>query len=139
MIILLQIELTLYDPKNSSTSSLVTCDQDFCTSTYDGPLPGCRPELLCQYNVVYGDGSSTAGYFVKDNILLQRVTGNLQAAPANGSVVFGWVVFLILCFNDIIIENFGYHMSLSNTISVACIPIAVLELYMAMHLLIPYN
>jgi len=85
----LGIELTLFDPKSSSTSSLVTCDQAFCTSTYDGPLPGCRPELLCQYNVVYGDGSSTSGYFVKDNIQLQQVTGNFQAAPANGSVIFG--------------------------------------------------
>lgn len=108
MIILLQIELTLFDPKSSSTSSLVTCDQAFCTSTYDGPLPGCRPDLLCQYNVVYGDGSSTAGYFVKDNIQLQRVTGNFQSAPANGSVIFGCVVFLILSFNAIIIKNFGY-------------------------------
>ena len=92
---LLQIELTLYDPKSSSSSSLVTCDQPFCTSTYDGPLPGCRPDLLCQYNVVYGDGSATAGYFVKDDIQLDRVTGNLQTAPTNGSVIFGWVVF---CF-----------------------------------------
>ncbi|GMY13909.1 aspartic proteinase-like protein 2 isoform X2 [Fagus crenata] len=85
----LGIELTLYDPKSSSSSSLVTCDQPFCTSTYDGPLPGCRPDLLCQYNVVYGDGSATAGYFVKDDIQLDRVTGNLQTAPANGSVIFG--------------------------------------------------
>ncbi|XP_062144190.1 aspartic proteinase 36-like isoform X2 [Alnus glutinosa] len=85
----LGIELTLYDPKSSSTSSLVYCNQDFCTSTYNGKLPGCVPDLLCQYNVVYGDGSSTSGYFVNDSIQLQRVTGNLQAAPANGSVVFG--------------------------------------------------
>ncbi|PRQ53302.1 putative nepenthesin [Rosa chinensis] len=62
------IKLTLYDPKDSSTSQSITCDQDFCTSQYDGQLPGCKPELLCQYNVVYGDGSSTAGYFVKDVI-----------------------------------------------------------------------
>ncbi|KAF5462743.1 hypothetical protein F2P56_018726 [Juglans regia] len=85
----LGIELTLYDPKSSSTSSLVTCDQDFCNSTYDGPLAGCRPGLACQYNVVYGDGSSTSGYFVEDNVQLDQVTGNLQTAPANGSIIFG--------------------------------------------------
>ncbi|XVE62161.1 hypothetical protein DITRI_Ditri06bG0096200 [Diplodiscus trichospermus] len=85
----LGIELSLYDPKRSSTSSLVYCDQDFCTSTYDGPLPGCKPDLQCQYNVVYGDGSSTAGYFVKDTIQLQQVTGNLQTGPTNGTVIFG--------------------------------------------------
>ncbi|OMO61841.1 Peptidase A1 [Corchorus olitorius] len=74
----LGIGLTLYNPKGSSTSSLVYCDQDFCTSTYDGQLPGCKPNIQCQYNVVYGDGSSTAGYFVKDTVHLQQVTGNLQ-------------------------------------------------------------
>ncbi|GAV74363.1 Asp domain-containing protein [Cephalotus follicularis] len=85
----LGIKLTLYDPKSSSTSELVTCNEDFCTSTYDGELPGCRPELLCQYKVVYGDGSSTAGYFVKDAVQFDRVTGNLQTASTNGSVIFG--------------------------------------------------
>lgn len=85
----LGIDLTLYDPKGSTTSKLVTCDQDFCTTTYDGQLPGCRPELLCQYNVVYGDGSSTAGYFVKDTLHFNKVTGNHQTATTNGSVIFG--------------------------------------------------
>ncbi|XP_022719854.1 aspartic proteinase-like protein 2 [Durio zibethinus] len=85
----LGIELTLYDPKKSSTSSLVYCDHDFCTSTYDGMLPGCKPSLQCQYNVIYGDGSSTAGYFVKDTIQLQKVTGNLKTGSTNGTVIFG--------------------------------------------------
>uniref|UniRef100_A0A2N9G1S8 Peptidase A1 domain-containing protein n=1 Tax=Fagus sylvatica TaxID=28930 RepID=A0A2N9G1S8_FAGSY len=85
----LGVELTLYNRKRSSTSSLVTCDQPFCTSTYDGLFPGCKPDLLCQYSIVYGDGSTTAGYFVKDNVKLNQVTGNLQTAPTNGSVIFG--------------------------------------------------
>lgn len=85
----LGIELTLYDPKSSWTGNLVTCDQDFCSSTYNGPLPGCKPELLCQYNVVYGDGSSTAGYFVKDFVQFDRVSGNFQTTSMNGSVIFG--------------------------------------------------
>ncbi|OMO77934.1 Peptidase A1 [Corchorus capsularis] len=85
----LGIGLTLYNPKGSTTSSLVYCDQDFCTSTYDGQLPGCKPDIQCQYNVVYGDGSSTAGYFVKDTVHLQQVTGNLQTGSTNGTVIFG--------------------------------------------------
>lgn len=85
----LGIDLTLYNPKSSSTSDYVYCDQDFCTSTYDGPLPGCKSGLNCQYNVVYGDGSSTAGYFIKDKIQFNRITGNLQTAATNGTVVFG--------------------------------------------------
>ncbi|PKI45096.1 aspartic proteinase-like protein 2 isoform X1 [Punica granatum] len=85
----LGIELTLYNVKESSSGDMVTCDQDFCTSTYNGPLPNCRPNLLCEYNVVYGDGSSTSGYFVKDSVHLDQVTGNLQTSSANGTVVFG--------------------------------------------------
>ncbi|XWS42973.1 hypothetical protein CRYUN_Cryun16bG0060100 [Craigia yunnanensis] len=82
-------EFTYYDPKRSSTSSLVYCDHDFCTTTYDGPLPDCKPNIQCQYNVVYGDGSLNAGYFVKDTIQLQQVTGNLQTGSTNGTVIFG--------------------------------------------------
>ncbi|KAI4342871.1 hypothetical protein MLD38_027437 [Melastoma candidum] len=85
----LGIKLSLYDPKISSTANLVTCDEGFCTATYSGPLPGCKPELLCQYNVVYGDGSSTSGYFVRDNVQFDAVTGDLQTSSANGSVIFG--------------------------------------------------
>ena len=84
-----QVDLTLYNPKSSRTASLVTCDQDFCTSTHDAPLPGCSPDLLCQYNIVYGDGSSTAGYFVEDNVQLDQVTENLQESSTNASVIFG--------------------------------------------------
>ena len=84
-----QIDLTLYDPESSSTSKLVNCDEDFCTATYDGQLPGCKPNLQCQYNVVYGDGSSTAGYFVKDTLHFDKVTGNHQTATTNGTVIFG--------------------------------------------------
>ncbi|KAK7854348.1 aspartic proteinase-like protein 2 [Quercus suber] len=85
----LGLDLTLYDPKSSSTSSLVACNQAFCTSTYNGQLTGCKPDVLCQYEVVYGDGSSTSGYFVNDNVQFDRVTGNLQTAPGNGSIIFG--------------------------------------------------
>ncbi|KAM1169415.1 hypothetical protein ACFX13_031910 [Malus domestica] len=75
------VKLTLYDPKGSSSSKAVTCNQEFCTSKYNGQLPGCQPDLLCQYDVTYGDGSATAGYFVKDTIQFDKGT--------NGSVVFG--------------------------------------------------
>ncbi|KAG6607130.1 Aspartic proteinase-like protein 2 [Cucurbita argyrosperma subsp. argyrosperma] len=85
----LGIELTLYNPSSSSTSNLVTCDQDFCTSSHDGPIPGCTPDLNCEYTVSYGDGSSTTGYFVEDRVVLDQVTGNFRTASTNGSIVFG--------------------------------------------------
>ncbi|KAF8393937.1 hypothetical protein HHK36_020139 [Tetracentron sinense] len=85
----LGIKLTLYNPKGSASGKMVTCDQNFCTDTYDGQIPGCTANLPCQYNVLYGDGSSTAGYFVQDFVHYDRVSGNLQTTSANGSVIFG--------------------------------------------------
>ncbi|KAI6684359.1 hypothetical protein NL676_030272 [Syzygium grande] len=77
------------DLGGSSTADLVTCDQDFCTSTYHTLLPGCKPDMLCEYKLSYGDGSTTSGYFVEDNVQLDQVTGNLQASSSNSSVIFG--------------------------------------------------
>ncbi|KAK7278292.1 hypothetical protein RJT34_23318 [Clitoria ternatea] len=83
------IDLTLYDPKGSSTSKLVSCEEDFCFSTYDGPLPGCGSGKPCPYNIGYGDGSATSGYYVKDYLTFNRVNGNLHTVPQNSSIIFG--------------------------------------------------
>ncbi|KAL2325271.1 hypothetical protein Fmac_024329 [Flemingia macrophylla] len=85
----LGIELTLYDPKGSETSDLISCDQDFCSATYDGPIPGCKSELPCPYSITYGDGSATAGYYVKDYLTYNSVNGNLRTATQNSSIIFG--------------------------------------------------
>ncbi|KAK4282987.1 hypothetical protein QN277_014291 [Acacia crassicarpa] len=85
----LGIELTLYDPKGSKTSDLVSCAEDFCSDTYDGPIAGCKPDVACPYSVTYGDGSSTTGYFVKDYLTFNQVNGNLHSSPANSTVIFG--------------------------------------------------
>ncbi|TYI16635.1 hypothetical protein ES332_A08G268300v1 [Gossypium tomentosum] len=85
----LGISLKQYDHKKSSTSSLVYCNNEFCAAAHDGKLKDCKPDLQCEYYVTYGDGTSNGGYFVKDTIELQQVTGNLQTSPTNGSIVFG--------------------------------------------------
>ncbi|GMI94182.1 hypothetical protein like AT3G02740 [Hibiscus trionum] len=85
----LGIELKLYDPKKSSSSSLVYCKDEFCSTAHDGKLKNCKSERQCEYYVVYGDGTGNGGYFVKDSVQLQQVTGNLQTAPTNGTIVFG--------------------------------------------------
>ncbi|XP_065013694.1 aspartic proteinase 36-like isoform X1 [Musa acuminata AAA Group] len=84
----LGVELTLYDPKASGSGSLVSCQEKFCVSTY-GDIPGCEASLPCQYSVIYGDGSSTSGYFVTDTIQYNQVSGNHQTKPVNASVTFG--------------------------------------------------
>lgn len=85
----LGIKLNLYNPKGSSTANLVNCDDSQCTMIYQGTLSGCQPDMLCQYEVTYGDGSTTSGYFVEDTFHYDQVSGNLQTTSGNGSIVFG--------------------------------------------------
>lgn len=84
-----QIELSLYDIKQSSTGKLIPCNQEFCLAVNGGPLSGCTANMSCPYLQIYGDGSSTAGYFVKDFVLYDQVSGDLQTTSSNGSVIFG--------------------------------------------------
>ncbi|KAI5012946.1 aspartic proteinase 36-like [Hordeum vulgare subsp. vulgare] len=83
------IDLMLYDPKGSSSGSTVFCDQGFCAATYGGKLPGCTASLPCEYNVMYGDGSSTTGYFVNDSLQYNQVSGDGQTRHGSGRVIFG--------------------------------------------------
>ncbi|CAN1345362.1 Aspartic proteinase 36, partial [Linum perenne] len=85
----LRVKLSLFDPKSSSSASRVSCDDDFCVSTFSRMIDGCTKSLPCQYSITYGDGSETAGFYVRDNVQLDQVTGNLQTGTLNGSVVFG--------------------------------------------------
>ncbi|KAK3204515.1 hypothetical protein Dsin_018561 [Dipteronia sinensis] len=85
----LGIELTLYDVRDSSTGNPVPCDQEFCYEFYGAPLSDCTTNMSCPYLDIYGDGSSTAGYFVKDVVQYDRVSGDLETTSANGSLIFG--------------------------------------------------
>ncbi|TKY64950.1 Aspartic proteinase protein 2 [Spatholobus suberectus] len=84
----LGMDLTLYDIKESSSGKLVPCDQEFCKEI-NGLLSGCTANISCPYLEIYGDGSSTAGYFVKDIVLYDQVSGDLKTDSANGSIIFG--------------------------------------------------
>ncbi|KAK7273144.1 hypothetical protein RIF29_14190 [Crotalaria pallida] len=86
----LGMDLTLYDIKESSSGKYVPCDQEFCKEINGGLLSGCvANNISCPYLEIYGDGSSTAGYFVKDIVLYDQVSGDLETALANGSIIFG--------------------------------------------------
>ncbi|KAG8375956.1 hypothetical protein BUALT_Bualt09G0013100 [Buddleja alternifolia] len=82
------IELTLYNPRDSLTGKLVSCDRDFCKEI-GGDFSGCTGNTTCLYTEVYGDGSYSMGYFVEDVVQYDRVSGDLQTKSANGSVIFG--------------------------------------------------
>ncbi|KAM7260468.1 hypothetical protein ACFE04_016209 [Oxalis oulophora] len=89
----LGFDLTLYNMKDSDTGAVVTCNQDFCYEVnQEGSLYGCSnttTNTSCPYLEIYGDGSSTAGYFVEDIVQYARVSGDLETSSANGTVKFG--------------------------------------------------
>ncbi|CAA7041801.1 unnamed protein product [Microthlaspi erraticum] len=84
----LGIPLSLYDLKASTSSKHVGCEDDFCSFIMQSDT--CEPKKKpCSYHVVYGDGSTSDGDFVRDNITLDQVTGDLRTAPLAQEVVFG--------------------------------------------------
>ncbi|GAV66159.1 Asp domain-containing protein [Cephalotus follicularis] len=85
----LNIELSRYDIEDSVSGRYVPCDEGFCSTVNGGPLAGCTANMSCPYLEIYGDGSSTAGYFVRDNVQYATVSGDLETTSANGSVIFG--------------------------------------------------
>jgi hypothetical protein len=86
----LGFDLTLYNLKDSETGTLVPCNQNFCYEVNQGPPYGCTTNTsLCPYLEIYGDGSSTEGYFVNDTVQYARVSGDLETSSANGTVKFG--------------------------------------------------
>ncbi|KAI3873226.1 hypothetical protein MKX03_024985 [Papaver bracteatum] len=84
-------DLTLkrYNPKNSSTAGVVPCSDGFSTDNNKSPIPGCSSGDVCGYDVGYGYGSGSDGYFVKDVIGYDQVSGDLQTTTRNSSIIFG--------------------------------------------------
>ncbi|KAL5216712.1 hypothetical protein ABZP36_008113, partial [Zizania latifolia] len=85
----LGFNLTLYDPKESSTADWVLCEKEFCYALYGTVLAGCPTGGTCPYKVAYVDGGYTIGNFVSDVVHYDQVTGNGQTHLANTSIVFG--------------------------------------------------
>lgn len=83
------LELTLYNPEASVTGQLVHCNDEFCTELNRGPVSDCVANMSCIYTELYGDGSFSIGYFVKDVVIYDRVSGDLKTKSTNGSVIFG--------------------------------------------------
>lgn len=73
----------------SSTAKSVSCSDNFCS--YVNQRSECHSGSTCQYVIMYGDGSSTNGYLVKDVVHLDLVTGNRQTGSTNGTIIFGLV------------------------------------------------
>lgn len=81
----LGVRLALYDPGSSTTSRNILCGDAYCDIASSG---GCQTDDLCGYQLGYGDGSSSQGFFVRDSLQLNLVSGN-KAIATNATVAFG--------------------------------------------------
>ncbi|MCO5592078.1 hypothetical protein L7F22_046072 [Adiantum nelumboides] len=80
----LGVHLALYDPGSSSTSSTVVCGDSYC----DDVSSGCLADQPCGYQLGYGDGSSSEGFFVRDSLQLNMLAKN-NSRSRSAIVAFG--------------------------------------------------
>ena len=88
----MQIKLTLYDPSKSSTDQSLSCNAPECitASNAQGSNPVCDSNSLCTYSTLYGDGSSTNGYYIRDVFTYNTVdVGNATNTTGSATVYFG--------------------------------------------------
>ncbi|KAA3458599.1 aspartic proteinase-like protein 2 isoform X1 [Gossypium australe] len=86
----LQIELNLYDPGSSSTSSLVSCSDQRCNAGVQSSDSGCSGQgNQCSYTFQYGDGSGTSGYYVADLLHFSTILEGSMTANSTAPIMFG--------------------------------------------------
>ena len=67
------------------------CGDSYCND----PPQGCVTEEVCIYQLGYGDGSSSQGYFVRDALQLNMVAGNTTGVT-NATIAFGFVKAMLI-------------------------------------------
>lgn len=90
-LVFMQIQLKSFDPKSSSTASLVSCSDKICSLGLQTQDSSCdAKDKQCTYGFKYGDGSGTSGYYVSD-LLHFDTAGGGQSVTSNSSanIVFG--------------------------------------------------
>lgn len=86
----LQIELNFFDPRSSSTSSLISCSDKRCNSGIQSSDATCSSQTnQCSYTFQYGDGSGTSGYYVSDTMHLDTIFEGSVSTNSSAPVVFG--------------------------------------------------
>ncbi|KAG4979912.1 hypothetical protein JHK85_033870 [Glycine max] len=86
----LQIQLNYFDPRSSSTSSLISCSDRRCRSGVQTSDATCSSQNnQCTYTFQYGDGSGTSGYYVSDLMHFAGIFEGTLTTNSSASVVFG--------------------------------------------------
>ncbi|XP_002971323.2 aspartic proteinase-like protein 2 [Selaginella moellendorffii] len=85
----LNIPLTMYDPRESSTTSLVSCSDPLCVRGRRFAEAQCSQTTNnCEYIFSYGDGSTSEGYYVRDAMQYNVISSN-GLANTTSQVLFG--------------------------------------------------
>lgn len=81
--------MSTFDPRKSTTKISISCTDAEC-GVLNKKLQ-CSPERLsCPYSLLYGDGSSTAGYYLNDVFTFNQVpSDNSTAKSGTARLVFG--------------------------------------------------
>lgn len=88
--ILLQIQLNYFDPRSSSTSSLISCSDQRCKNGVQSSDSSCSGQNnQCTYVFQYGDGSGTSGYYVSDLMHFASISEESLLSNSSAHVVFG--------------------------------------------------
>lgn len=73
------VTLHQYDPALSTTDIVLPCTSENCGPASNAASPSCDGNGACAYEVLYGDGSSTAGYIINDVLTFQQGNGTNTA------------------------------------------------------------
>ncbi|KAG0623566.1 hypothetical protein M758_3G183700 [Ceratodon purpureus] len=85
------LPISVYDPRKSSTMTGISCTDPECkVAAYPGNPTCSSNPLECPYSTLYGDGSSTNGYFVNDLFTFSQVqSGNATTTTGSATLTFG--------------------------------------------------
>ncbi|TVU33915.1 hypothetical protein EJB05_15730, partial [Eragrostis curvula] len=78
-----------YNPKLSSSSSVIACSDDWCHTSERSGFASCDASdnhSRCGYNIMYGSGS-TVGYYVSDQVSFDIIGDNVKRFSS--SIIFG--------------------------------------------------
>ncbi|XP_020258664.1 aspartic proteinase-like protein 2, partial [Asparagus officinalis] len=89
----LNLQLEFFDPKSSSTASLIGCSDQRCSNAIQTGEATCNSSnsssSQCSYSFRYGDGSATSGYYVSDTLYFDKIDKNDKAANSSAKIIFG--------------------------------------------------
>ncbi|KAG0464939.1 hypothetical protein HPP92_019103 [Vanilla planifolia] len=89
----LNIQLDFFEPDKSSSSSVISCSDQRCSSAMQTGEATCSSSdssnSACSYSFQYGDGSGTSGYYLSDTLFFDMVSGDGQILNSSATIVFG--------------------------------------------------